>query len=192
MSFPNYITLSRIIAAPILWYLIYSGNKQAFAWLLTYAFFTDLIDGVIARKMRRVSALGSKLDSWGDSITILSGLAGLLVFEWELLKQYGVIVSVVFALHLLQLLLSLWRYKKPSSFHTWTAKTAALGIGMFMLITLHFGFYEWLFYISIGLLIADALEETILIFLLPNWEHDVKGIYWVMRREEECRMLIIH
>ncbi|MBL0071048.1 MAG: CDP-alcohol phosphatidyltransferase family protein [Bacteroidetes bacterium] len=183
MSFPNYITLSRIIAAPILWYLIYSGNKQAFAWLLTYAFFTDLIDGVIARKMRRVSALGSKLDSWGDSITILSGLAGLLVFEWELLKQYGVIVSVVFALHLLQLLLSLWRYKKPSSFHTWTAKTAALGIGMFMLITLHFGFYEWLFYISIGLLIADALEETILIFLLPNWEHDVKGIYWVMRRE---------
>ena len=52
-----------------------------------------------------------------------------------------------------------------------------------MLITLHFGFYEWLFYISIGLLIADALEETILIFLLPNWEHDVKGIYWVMRRE---------
>lgn len=112
MSFPNYITLSRIIAAPILWYLIYSGYKQAFAWLLTYAFFTDLIDGVIARKMRRVSALGSKLDSWGDSITILSGLAGLLVFEWELLKQYGVIVSVVFALHLLQLLLSLWRYKK--------------------------------------------------------------------------------
>ncbi|MBK8413837.1 MAG: CDP-alcohol phosphatidyltransferase family protein [Bacteroidetes bacterium] len=61
MSFPNYITLSRIIAAPILWYLIYSGNKQAFAWLLTYAFFTDLIDGVSARKMRRVSALGSSI-----------------------------------------------------------------------------------------------------------------------------------
>lgn len=183
MSIPNYITLFRIVAAPVLWFLLYTDHKSAFTWLLTAAFFTDLIDGVIARKIHKVSALGSKLDSWGDSMTILTGLAGLLYFEWELFKAYGTIVGLVIGLHLLQLVLSLWRYRKPSSFHTYSAKTAALGIGIFMLLTLHFGFYEWLFYIAIGLLVMDAVEESILIFMLPQWEHDVKGIYWVMKRK---------
>jgi CDP-diacylglycerol--glycerol-3-phosphate 3-phosphatidyltransferase len=183
MSIPNYITLFRIVAAPVLWYLIYADQKIVFTWLLTAAFFTDLIDGVIAREIHSVTALGSKLDSWGDSITILTGLAGLIYFEWELVRSYALIVSIVLGLHVLQLILSLWRYHKPSSFHTYSAKTAALGIGVFILITLHFDFYEWLFYVALILLTVDALGESILIFLIPKWEHDVKGIYWVLKRK---------
>ena len=30
----------------------------------------------------------------------------------------------------------------------------------------------------------DLIEESILVFLLPQWETDVKGLYWVMKRKK--------
>jgi phosphatidylglycerophosphate synthase len=43
MNLPNLISSFRIVAAPVMWILLYTGNKQAFIWLLTAAFFSDSI-----------------------------------------------------------------------------------------------------------------------------------------------------
>lgn len=184
MNLANLISSFRIFAAPVLWFLIYFDNQPAFTWLITVAFFTDLIDGVIARRMHQVSKLGSKLDSVGDSLTIVTGLIGLSVFRFELVQQYWIEIVIVVTLHFIQLLLSLWRYGKISSFHTWSAKTAALAVGVFILVTLHYEFIPWLFYLSLILLIIDGIEDSILVFLLPKWENDVKGIYWVLKKQK--------
>ena len=187
MTIPNIISTFRIVAAPVMWWLLYTGNQEAFVWLLTAAFFSDSIDGIIARKLHQVSKLGSVLDSYGDSLTILSGIAGIIRFHYELVTEYNVIFFTVISLHIMQLLLSLWRYGKPSSFHTWSAKLAALGIGLFILITLHFEFVHWLFIFSMVLLIIDALEESILVFLLPEWKTDIKGLWWVFKNKKVPR-----
>ncbi|MBL0340482.1 MAG: CDP-alcohol phosphatidyltransferase family protein [Bacteroidetes bacterium] len=123
MNIPNLISSIRIILAPFLWYLVYADNKIVFTWLITVAFFTDLIDGFIARSTHQVSKLGSKLDSLGDSLTILSGFVGLAAFNFDLILEHIFIIVFVIALHIIQLLLSLWRYGKPSSFHTLAAKS---------------------------------------------------------------------
>ncbi|HMT28674.1 MAG TPA: CDP-alcohol phosphatidyltransferase family protein [Bacteroidia bacterium] len=184
MNLPNFITIFRITAAPVLWYLIYAENKVAFTWLITAAFFTDLIDGVIARKTHHVTRLGSKLDSIGDSLTIVTGVIGLAFFNYDLVYQHRAIIISVLVLHFIQLLLSLWRYGKVSSFHTWSAKTAAMAVGVFILITLHFHFIPWLFYLAIVLLIVDGIEDCILVFMFPEWKNDVKGIYWVLKEKK--------
>jgi cardiolipin synthase (CMP-forming) len=183
MNLPNLISLFRIVAAPVLWYLVYSGNETAFTWLLTASFFSDLIDGVIARKTHHVTKLGSKLDSLGDSLTIVSGLIGLAIFRFDLVQQFSTIIIFVVALHFIQFLLSLWRYGKISAFHTLSAKIAALAIGVFILITLHFDFIPWLFYCAIVLLIFDGIEDIILVFMFPEWKNDVIGIYWVVKEK---------
>lgn len=182
MNLPNIISTFRIVAAPVMWWFLYTGNQQFFVWLLTAALFSDLIDGVIARKLHQVSKLGSILDSYGDSLTILSGIAGIIRFNFELLGQHIFIIVFVVLLHIIQLLLSLWRYKKPSSFHTYSAKIAALCVGLFILVTLHYTFVPWLFYITIILLIIDAVEDSILVFVLPEWKADVKGLWWLRKK----------
>jgi len=179
MNLPNLISSFRIVAAPVMWILLYTGNKQAFIWLLTAAFFSDSIDGFIARQLHQVSKLGSILDSYGDSLTILSGIAGLIRFHYELFEQYYPVLFGIIAIHVIQLLLSLWRYGKPSSFHTYSAKLAALAIGIFILITLHFSFIPWIFYLTVVFMIFDGVEESILVLLLPKWKTDVKGLFWV-------------
>lgn len=184
MNLPNLISISRIIAAPVMWILLYEQEETAFRWLLTYAFFTDLIDGVIARKLHQVTKLGSILDSYGDSLTILSGIAGLILFRTHLVEQYGIVLIIVLSLHVIQLLLSLWRYGRPSAFHTWSAKTGALAIGTFILTTLHIGFFPWFFWLTVIILIIDAIEESILVFLMKEWENDVGSLFRVIRQKD--------
>jgi len=183
MNVPNIISSFRILAAPVMWWLLYIGNKEAFVWLLTAAFFSDAIDGFIARALNQVSKLGSMLDSYGDSLTILSGLAGIVRFRYDLVEQHIVVMFVVIGLHIIQLLLSLWRYGKPSSFHTFSSKIAAIAIGVFILVTFHYAFLFWLFVITIAALILDAIEESILVFYMPEWNTDVKGLYWVLKKK---------
>jgi phosphatidylglycerophosphate synthase len=180
-TIPNIISLFRIVAAPVMWLLIYHDQREAFRWLLTAAFFTDAIDGYLARKLNQVTKLGSILDSYGDSLTILTGIAGLIRFRFDLYEQYGYVMIGVLTLHVIQLVLSLWRYGRPSSFHTWSAKLGALAIGLFLLVTLHFDFYPWLFYLTIIILVVDAIEESILVFIIDDWKTDVKGVFWVKR-----------
>jgi phosphatidylglycerophosphate synthase len=182
MKIPNLISLSRVLAAPLMWLLIYWDYETAFRWVLTAAFFTDMIDGVIARKLKQVTRLGSILDSYGDSLTILSGIAGMIKFRSDLFEDYSIVLILVLSLHVFQLLLSLWRYGKPSAFHTWSAKAGALAIGLFILITLHFHFIPWLFWITVVILVLDAVEESILVFLVPEWKNDIKGIWWVIKQ----------
>jgi phosphatidylglycerophosphate synthase len=185
MNIPNIISLIRIIASPVMWVLIYFDFQNAFTWLLTFAFFTDLIDGVIARKLHQVSKLGSVLDSYGDSLTIISGTIGLVKFNQDIFEQHSIIISIIIGCHIIQLLLSLWRYGKPSSFHTWSAKFGALAVGLLILFTLHFYFSPLLFYITALILIVDAFEESILVFLFPEWKNDVKGLFWVLKNKGE-------
>ena len=46
----NGITIYRIAAAPVLALLIIYGNKDVFKWMLAISFFTDAIDGFLARR----------------------------------------------------------------------------------------------------------------------------------------------
>jgi hypothetical protein len=97
------------------------------------------------------------------------------------------LIAIVLSLHLIQMLISLYRYGKPSSFHSYSAKLAAFGIGVFVLATFDFDFYPWLFFLACFLLVLDAVEESILVLLLPNWKNDVKGIYWVVRKKRVAK-----
>lgn len=181
LNLPNIITMVRIVCAPIMWWLIWSGEREWFAWILALAFTTDLVDGQLARRLKKETRIGSVLDSYGDTLTILTGLAGSWVFEKNHFLAQWELLSLVLSMHLVQLFLCLWRYGRPSSFHTYSAKAGALVIGCFLIYTMMFQFSDIFFFITMAFLIIDAVEESILVFLIPKWRNDVKGIYWVLK-----------
>ncbi len=99
MSIPHYLTLSRILIAPIfvLFYLYAKPFEISFLQLPYILFFllvvgelTDLLDGWAARRLNQVSDLGKIFDPMADSIFHISiyfsftqgvvGLPLLLVF----------------------------------------------------------------------------------------------------------------
>lgn len=181
----NGITLYRIVAAPILLVLILTRQLDIFKWLLALSFFTDLIDGYLARKYKVVSIIGSRLDSIGDDLTVLTAVIGLFVFKAEFVYKEFVILIMLFFLFTFQTLFALIRYRKISSFHTYLAKLAAILQGtFFILIFLLQEPLYFLFYVGVVVTGIELMEEIILVALLPRWEANVKGLFWVLKREK--------
>jgi CDP-diacylglycerol--glycerol-3-phosphate 3-phosphatidyltransferase len=77
----NALTFYRILAAPILLLLIISHRPEVFKWLLAISFFTDAIDGYLARRYKVNSVLGARLDSIGDDLTVAVGVIGIIAFK---------------------------------------------------------------------------------------------------------------
>ena len=179
----NAITLYRLISAPLLILLIFTNQFEIFKWMLPVSFFTDAIDGPLARKLNVTSVIGAKLDSIGDDLTVFAGIVGLVVFKSEFMKEQIVIISIMGILFLVQLSLALFKYGKMTNFHTYAAKLAAILQGVFLILTFFFEepLYA-LFYAASIITLIDVIEEIILVLIIPKWQINVKGLYWILRK----------
>jgi len=190
LTFKNYniadwFSFYRIAAAPLLLILLWLDERELFTWFLLISYCTDMIDGYLARKFKMTSPRGSQLDSLGDQITFIIGLIGLLIFEFNFIKENYLIILIAFIPYIIQILIAYKKYGKATSFHTYLAKMSAVIQGVFILSALFFSPVYWLFYFMIALGLLETLEEIILIFMHREWASDVKGIYWVLKNKHK-------
>lgn len=185
LQLPDYLSIFRIIAAAALVLLAINGLRWIFSSLLLIGLITDALDGYIARKKGRTTRHGAHLDSIGDATIFLGAVIGILIFETDFFEHHLIIIILALGMYFLQLGLAFWRYGKSSSFHTYSAKTAAVVQGIFLVSTGFFGPWEWLFYIVIFISILETLEEIMLIFIFEEPVTDVKGLYWVQKEGKE-------
>jgi CDP-diacylglycerol--glycerol-3-phosphate 3-phosphatidyltransferase len=179
----NGITLYRIVTAPLLLALIIFDKPDLFKWLLACSFFTDAIDGFLARRYKVTSKAGAKLDSIGDDLTVLIGLIGIIVFKPEFIRREMVLIICLLALFLVQVAFALVKYRKITTFHTYAAKLAAILQGSFLILLFFLPEPVYmLFYFAAVVTFYDLIEEIILVHLLPKPETNVKGLYWFMAK----------
>lgn len=179
----NGITLYRLLAAPVLLYFVIAGRIEVFKWLLAVSFLTDAVDGYMARRFRVTSTQGSKLDSVADDLTVVVAIIGLILLRPGFIReQYSVIIPLL-VLYIGQTTLALVRYGKISSFHTYLAKGAAVLQGVFLVLAFFAEPVVPLFYAVALLTAIDLLEEAVLVVLLPRWQVNVKGLYWVWKKK---------
>ncbi|TJY35762.1 CDP-alcohol phosphatidyltransferase family protein [Pontimicrobium aquaticum] len=177
----DWFSFYRVIAAPFLVLLLCLDERQLFAWFLLISYSTDAIDGYLARKLKITSPRGSQLDSFGDQITLVIGLVGLLIFENEFIKSNIMLIAIAFAPYVVQMIIAYYKYGKATAFHTYLAKLSAVIQSAFILYALFFSPNYTLFYIMIVFGLLETFEEIVLIFMYDNWASDVKGIYWAFR-----------
>lgn len=183
----NGITVYRMVAAPLLLLLIIYRQPEAFKWLLAISFLTDAIDGYLARQYKVTSVLGARLDSIADDLTIAAAIVGMLVFKPGFLREELAIVVLLLVLFAVQVVSSFLRYGKMSSFHTYSAKAAAILQGIFLLLLFFLDHPVYLlFYIAAAVTAIDLVEEIILVWMLPEWKTDVKGLYWLNRKKRSA------
>jgi CDP-diacylglycerol--glycerol-3-phosphate 3-phosphatidyltransferase len=180
-NFVDWISFYRILAAPLLLSLLWLDKREVFTWFLLISYFTDMIDGFLARKFKISSARGSQLDSFGDQVTFSIGLIALFIFEKEFIIQNLILILIAFIPYVIQMIIAYSKYGKTTAFHTYLAKISAIIQGTFILWSLFFMPNYWLFYSIIVFGILETTEEIILIFMHEEWISDIKGIYWALR-----------
>ncbi len=181
----NSITIYRLVVAPLLAFLALDHLPGPFKWLLAVSFFTDAIDGYLSRRYKVTSILGSRLDSIADDFTIVAAIIGLLVFKPGFIRHELILIGALLGLFILQTVLALMRYGKLTSFHTYMAKTAAITQGIFLLLIFFLPATPYIvFYPSVFITRLDLTEEIILVMILPHWQADVKGLYWIIKKQK--------
>ncbi len=99
LSLPNLLTLSRILAIPLVVASFYVSGDYA-RWfacaLFSAAGFTDWLDGHVARRWQQQSELGRFLDPIADKLLVAATLfmlvaKGRLSTEWALLPALGIL-----------------------------------------------------------------------------------------------------
>jgi CDP-diacylglycerol--glycerol-3-phosphate 3-phosphatidyltransferase len=106
LTLPNLLTLSRILAVPILVFLLWKPTWWDYG--ITFVLYclvgiTDYFDGYLARAQGTVSRLGQFLDPIADKIMVVAGIAMLVTT-----RQPGA-VPIVEGFHLIPALVILLR-----------------------------------------------------------------------------------
>ena len=76
---PNILTFSRLLAAPVVGYLLVHNYHTAALSLFAYAGITDLVDGYIARRYHLQTVVGTIIDPMADKLLMTIGVACLAV-----------------------------------------------------------------------------------------------------------------
>jgi cardiolipin synthase (CMP-forming) len=79
MTFPNIITILRILLTPVLVWKLLENHMVAALLVFVLAGATDLLDGLLARLLKQKSRLGSILDPIADKLLLVTSFA-LLAF----------------------------------------------------------------------------------------------------------------
>lgn len=183
----DWFSFYRVAATPVLLTLIYLDERFIFACLLLVSYLTDAIDGILARKLKITSPRGSQLDSFGDQLTLFSGLIGLYYFERHFIETNLVLILIAFIPYFIQMGIAYLKYGKATAFHTYLAKLSAIVQSVFIVWSLFFSPDYILFYIMIVIGILETMEEITLIFMYKYWVSDVKSIFWAFKDQRRLK-----
>ncbi|MFN5182333.1 MAG: CDP-alcohol phosphatidyltransferase family protein [Bacteroidota bacterium] len=181
LSPADWVSLFRIFSFPIVLILIYYQLRLTYSILISLNLISDLLDGIIARKLKCQSAKGAMLDSIGDLLNVILMIAGVYFFEQKFFIENFIYLSISIFLFLSVIAYGFFKYGKPASFHTWLSKFSAVFLGIFFMVLFFIGPFECFFYLTIFFTVLSQIEELILIYLIPFWRTDVKGIFWLMK-----------
>ncbi len=180
---PNLISAARIVSVPVLVVLAFLNKEEPFKWLFLAALLSDIADGLIARSLNVTSALGTKLDSIGDALLTVAAIYGIVVFHQEFVNNYMTWFAVVAGLWVLTILISFLRYGRLASFHSFALRVGAYALGIFVMVLFLWGFNPLIFFAAVIISVLAYLEVLVLYWLLPDWTPNVRGVYWILRKQ---------
>ncbi len=133
-TIPNFMSLFRLVLVPFIIWTYCKDDYDIAAALVLVSAFTDIMDGVIARKFNMVSDLGKVLDPISDKVThaaLMVCLATRYSFAWFVFGLLAVKELTMFALGAVAV-------KRKETVHSakWYGKlcTVVLESSMFLLI----------------------------------------------------------
>ncbi|GIT97832.1 CDP-alcohol phosphatidyltransferase family protein [Sulfurovum sp. TSL1] len=173
---PNILSLFRIFAAPFLLLSGWYDLPILFFILLGMMLLSDLLDGIIARRIDHTTERGSRLDSYGDILTYLSTPLAVWWLWPDIVKEelYYIIAAIV--IYIVPAIFSFLKFGQLASYHTWITKIAAvlMSVGVVMLL----GFdNHLLFHSAVYFLVLVMVENIAITFILPKQKSDIYSVW---------------
>lgn len=182
---PNLLSLYRLLIFPVILYMALTGKEEWFVILICISLVTDILDGNIARIFKLQTNFGAALDNLADVFTFIVVLVGLFLFKWSEIEPHAWLLYLFLGIFVLSYIIAFIRFGKIPGLHLYSAVAAGYIQGVFFFILFVFGFYPWFYYVAVGWGVLAYLEKILVLLKLDDIRIGVKGLYWLMKEEEE-------
>jgi len=183
---PMALVAVRCLIAPFLVIDALDGETGLwFVILFVIAGITDVLDGMIARRYKVVSTMGSAMDGYADVLLYISILFCIWRVHPEIIKSFFIPILTVGATQVISWLVSLFKYSKITSYHTFGGKFWAVTLFVATFSIFAFNYAGILFWIAIIVGIASNIEDMMITLVTPYWAHDVSSIRDALKLRRE-------
>ena len=180
---PDALTLARLAAIPVLWILAFLGMREELAIFATVAAFTDILDGMLARRLGVTSKRGGAMDSTADHLLSTSLVVWLFLFCPQFFAAEGVRLLVWAAFALGVLAVGWIRFRQIGNLHLYSAKAAGFAGYAFGLMLLYTGEYSQpVWFAVLGITYLAGLE-SLAVILTRRHVRDHRGSILLPRRD---------
>ena len=180
MSIPYLLILFRFLLAPtilLISYLIGERGTYLVLVLMFLGLFSDIFDGIIARKMKIDTERMRRLDSQTDLIFWLSIAWSCYVIYPELIKANLIGVVALLLMEALCYAISFIKFKKETCTHAFISKMWGITLLITFTSLLGFAYGGWILTICIVLGLISQIDVILIILFLPKWTHDIPSFY---------------
>ncbi|WP_312322089.1 CDP-alcohol phosphatidyltransferase family protein [Soonwooa sp.] len=191
-NIPYLLIAFRFLCAPIILVLAFYLKIEAripILILMYLGLFSDIFDGIIARKAGVASEKLRRLDSQTDLVFWLSiGVATYLLFP-ELIQQNKVPIILIFIMEALCYIISFAKFGKETCTHAFLSKMWGLSLLLAFTSLLGFEYAGWAFTTGVVLGLISHLDVILIILILPKWQHDIPSCYhaWQIRQGKSIK-----
>jgi CDP-diacylglycerol--glycerol-3-phosphate 3-phosphatidyltransferase len=178
---PSLLVGIRFAIAPLL--LLDALDRQTSFWFIigyVIAVLSDIFDGIIARKLGVSTSKLRQADSWADISLYLCIAASVWLVYPQVIIDFRVPLLLAIAAQLTLFTISLIKFQKFPSFHTYTAKIWGLTLLTATIALFGFGYANTL-WLAIALCLINSLEEIVMTLILPEWQCDILSIFHAMK-----------
>jgi cardiolipin synthase (CMP-forming) len=183
LNLPNAISFYRLAVFPVILALTLMNNERWFVILLCISLVSDILDGNIARYFNLRTHFGAALDNLADMGTYALALLGVIRFRWDAIEPHSWALYTFLAVFILSYMIAFYRFGKIPGLHLYSAVSAGYIQGIFFFILFVWGFYPWIYYVAVGWGIIAYTEKIIVLLKLDDIKFDVKGLYWLLKKD---------
>lgn len=185
VNVPNFISLYRLLAFPVILYMAITGRENWFVILLCISLVSDVLDGNIARLFKLQTRFGAALDNLADICTYAMAILGLFTFKWDEIQPHSWILFLFLGVFVISYFVAIALFGKIPGLHLYSAVSAGYAQSIFFFILFVFGFYPWMFYLVCAWGILAYVEKIFVLFKLDDIKIGVKGIYWLIKEDRK-------
>ncbi len=182
-NIPNFLSLYRLLATPVLAYVAYLGEEQIFFYWFLVNMFTDALDGFIARKFNMQTKLGAKLDSLADFAMYLLAMFAFVQLKWTVLSPYKISFFIIFFYYMFIDIFALIKFKEIASLHLIISKINGIVQGGFFLLLFLVGFNKFYYWIMFILATIGFVENMFFLIKLEKMSSKMKGVFWYLKNK---------
>lgn len=153
-------------------------HQTSLGFVVAYgvAIASDILDGIVARRLGVSTPALRQADSWADRALFLAVAVSVWRVFPQVIVDFKTPLLITLGAQLTLFTISLVKFKKLPSFHTYTAKIWGLTLLVATIGLFGFGL-DNLLWLAIFMGIVNSLEESLMTLILPIWQCDILSVF---------------